>query len=384
MPTLIYCTGFEYGLTAPVNLGGGLCNAIGGTPVIQNTVKRTGSYALQIDATAATEYFRVSVAGSPTCLVGRFYFNYHSISTTGTRVFPAETAGGLVWNFKFVTATAKLQANISGSGAQLSGALSADTWYRIDFRFDCSGTTGTLDWQVDGVDQTQSTKTSMTPSAFIRFGLGEDTNVTTCTMYYDDVAISITSGDYPIGAGAVIGLRPNADGTHNNAANIMEDSAGNDIDGSTYFAFDKLDEDPWITTRDADYVRQTATGAANYCEINFADTAQTTINGVRAILQWSGSGYAANNGSTYILDSDAQSTTVYSGDMSEPTAAFYSSIQVAAPAGGWTPAYVNSLKCRFGYSTDSTTDPYWLAIILEVDGVTVAPSAWTPKVIMVM
>ena len=382
MATLVWHTGFEYGLAAPVTFGGGLFETVTGTPVIQGTTKRTGDYALQCNPSAATRGVRKNIGGTPTIIVGRFYFNYHSISTDGIRVFLCNPVAGGAFVFKWKTATTNIQASIGGNGAQLSGALSADVWYRIDFRANCGVNPGTIDWAVDGVAQTQVSY-AFTASTFNKVEIGDTQVAYTGEIYFDDIAVSITTDDYPIGAGSVIGLRPNADGTHVSAANIMEFTDGTDIRPGTTTAYTMLDENPWITTANDDLIKQSAIEANSYAEINFTDTTMTTINGVQVILQYASSGAAANNGKTYILDSDAQSTTVYDGDMSE-TSAFYKSIQVATPAGGWTPTYVNSLKARIGYSSDVTDVPYWLAMILEVDGVPAVPSTWIPKVIMVM
>jgi hypothetical protein len=191
------------------------------------------------------------------------------------------------------------------------------------------------------------------------------------TAWYDDIVHSVTAADYPIGAGSTYGLRPNADGVHNNAANIMEDSSGNDIDGITRFAWNKLEENPWVTTANADYVRQTAIGAANYCEIQFADLLDNMrdIIGVDSLLQYASATATANTGGCIIRDGATQ-TTLWGiagalADYSEITSFFKHAI-VTAAAPPHTLATVNALRCRFGYSDDADPDPYWLAIMLEV------------------
>jgi len=387
MSTLTWATGFEHGLATPVTSGGGLFDYVTGTALaVGATAARTGSYGLRIYPTTTATSIGKLVAGTPTYVVGRVYVRFATKPSATTDII-WQVCGTPIFTISFVQSTSKFRAQITGGTSQAGPDVVVDTWYRIDFRFYCGGTTWTIDWQVDGVDQTQATLGGQSASTFTtgtRIGCGD---AITMDMYVDDVARSETSGDYPIGAGGVIGLRPNADGTHNNAANIMELSDGTDIKnangGAAVTAWDVLDEDPWITTANADYVKQSGIEATKYCEINFADTTETVIHGVRAIQQDASSGPAANNAKTYILDSDAQSTTLYSGDVSN-TSAYYRSVQVATPSGGWTQAYVNSLKCRFGYSSDVTDIPYWLAIMLEVAYGTVTPSAWIPKVIMVM
>jgi hypothetical protein len=248
---------------------------------------------------------------------------------------------------------------------------SLNTWYQIDIKAYCGAATYILDWQVDGVSQTQATyATTASTFSSIRPGVIISASV---TNYIDDVAVSVTPEDYPIGEGGTVGLRPNADGTHNNAANIMEDSAGTDIDGTP--AWNLLEENPWITTANADYVRQSGIGTGNYGEVQFADTDKTTIHGVMAVLQYASATDLANDGKTYIRDLDGQATTLYSGDMSE-TSCFYKSVAVLTPSGGWTLAHVNGLRARIGYSSDADPAPYWLGIMLEV---AYGPSSSAPE-----
>lgn len=192
--------------------------------------------------------------------------------------------------------------------------------------------------------------------------------VGTGSVYIDDIVHSVTAADYPIGPGGTYGLRPNADGVHNNAPNVLENSAGTDIDGTP--AWPLLDDTPWATGI-SDYVRQAANGAANYCEILFADLldAMYDIIGVDSLLQYASAGTAANTGGCIVFDG-ATITTLWGvagvlADYSE-TSAFYKHAIVACSAASWTKALVDGLKSRFGYSDDADPDPYWLAIMLEV------------------
>jgi hypothetical protein len=51
---------------------------------------------------------------------------------------------------------------------------------------------------------------------------------------------------------------------------------------------------------------------------------------------------------------------------------------ILAPAAAtWTPATVNGLKARVGYSTDVTPNPYWDGLLLEVATATYVPGTVT-------
>lgn len=372
MTTPVWLTGFEYGLATLVTSGAGLTDVISGTELaVQTAVKRSGSYALQVNPAGLTQTRILRALATPTYVVGRVYIRFGTLPSPEDTAFiwATSTAGvGFAINVEG-TAAHRIYARVEGGTVQYGPEIVVDTWYRVDMKGYCNhATTQTLDWQVDGVSQTQATLVTAA-TTFTFFVIGNNGN-NSANTYFDDIIVSTTSSDYPIGAGLIEGLRPSADGTHDNAANIMEDVDGNDIDGITYMAFDKLDESPWISTANADYVRQTDIGAANYCEIVFPDTAYSRITGVVALLQYASASTSANTGGCIIIDEDATLTTVWGvagalADYSE-TSAFYKFKVLPTPAGGWDAAAVNALKCRFGYSDDADPDVYWLAIMLEV------------------
>jgi hypothetical protein len=94
--------------------------------------------------------------------------------------------------------------------SQLSAnTVTLNQWYRIDMLADRTGTTWTLDWQVDGVTQTQATKSGQVAGqAWSRFDLygGDSADAHGNSFDHDDVIVSVTSGDYPLGEVQVIGI----------------------------------------------------------------------------------------------------------------------------------------------------------------------------------
>src|SRR3990172_3888896 len=225
MPTPARFTGFEYGLVAPVTNGGGLFSVVAGAPAIVTTPTRSGDYALQIVASAEQEH--VGWNGfTANAFVGRFYFRFPTLPGFIDFAFALCTAGSYLV-FTYDNITGKLQVRwAGGSSAESSATIVVDTWYRVDYRVIANTNPRTIEWKLNGVDGT-TLSSAETASTMASLYLGTP-SAQTVTVYFDDVYLSTTSGDYPIGAGASVGLRPNADGTHNNAANIMEDSAGND------------------------------------------------------------------------------------------------------------------------------------------------------------
>jgi len=366
MPTPIWLTGFEYGLNPTVN-GGGLFDTISGVPTVVTNPVASGVYALSISPSGSTVNARKTFAAM-NVMVFRVKIRFDTLPSATSDIMYNPVAAGLSFRLRYTFSTNKFSVGWGASflgGQSSSMTLETGVWYRIDFRITINTNPRTIEWKINGVDQTTSSyaETGSTTNGII-FG----SNATsTYTCFYDDMYVSQTPTDYPIGDSAIYGKSPDSDGTHNAGTNVMEDQAGADIGVVT--AWDLLDNVPMNTT--ADYVRQAANGTGNYAEVNFADITQTVINGVSAILAYNSATATANTGATIIRRSDATEIEVYGTpatplDMSE-TALFYKSVVVTAPGGGWTQAEVNALKARIGYSSDANPDPYWQALMLEVD-----------------
>lgn len=368
----IWITGFEHGTLSAS--GGGLFNAITGAgPTVQGTTKRTGNYALQVVSQAADSYVSKTWTGVA-ILTGRIYL----------RISPLYTADNLFY-IRFYGASTNCYIGVRSSADggwfafydPTSGWINSNvapvaaTWYRIDFRIDT--TNKKFDWKIDGTAQNQITIGTMGNSTGIDLGVMY-AGITT-TIQFDDIIFTNTSGDYPIGAGKVQAISPNAAGTSSpNPATKIYDAGGTLINDSSNPANPDLADVP--ISESTTYIKQTTIGASDYVEVNFADLSDAaTVNGAMAILAYKSSGTALNNGKSYVIDEDAGSTTLFSGDMSESTV-FYKSVQLPAPSGGWDQAAVNALKARVGYSSDITPVPYWCNLMIEVDYVATSGSIY--------
>ena len=363
MATPVYVEGFEHGVISAS--GGGLFSAVSNAPTADATIKRTGGYSMWCYKTVAAACFVAFPVqpASQTYEVGRFYVRVDAAPSTATGLLRWDTAGGVSF-YITLSAARVLSASIIGGTERFGPTLSLGTWYRIDFRLYCGGATYTIDWQVEGVAQTQATLGSQAASTFsatlTRLG-----SSSSCThdFHFDDVVISNTTGDYPISTldTGVLGLPPNAAGT-SNPGTYIQDNGSVVVNDATNPANVELDDVPF---NGADYIKQTELDTALYAEVNFADIAETTILGAMAFLAYTSAATQANNGQTRIRDSNGQETTVFANDMSE-TSMFYKSAIVLTPSGGGTQAHVNALTGRVGYSSDATPDPYWQGLMIQV------------------
>lgn len=365
MTTPVLIDGFEYGVT-PVTSGGGIANTVTGSPTITAAAARTGNYGLRIyvTGTAATQNVTRNISGT-TYGVATFYIKIVSWPSADTNIFTFGAAIG--YSLRLNATDHKLYPRIGSTNGTASGALSLDTWYRIDIKAYCGSTTGTIDFQVDGTGPAQHSLSPISASSFTYIQYGYMV-AATGEMYFDDLVLSATDTDYPIGPEAVEPLLPESDGTHSNAANVMEDNSGNDIDGSTYFAYSLVNEQPINDT--VDYLRQATNGTGNYAEVNFADTTNSSIAGAMVYLCYRAATATADNGGCVVIDEDATATTIWGApgalaDYSE-SSAFYKSVRLPVPSGGWDKEAVNALIGRMGYSGDTNPNPWWLGLLVQV------------------
>lgn len=368
MATLRNVTGFEYGLGTPSTNGGGLFTTLvgAGTSVtIQATYKRTGGYALRCNPSSALCNANKTTSGSPAVMVGSLYVMWHAWPSVQLEFFTLVPSSGNGSWFYLNNTTHKISAQVYGGTAQTyNTALSLDTWYRLDFRLTVSGNPHTIDWAVDGNAQTQATygQAGATISSWVYGNYNTSGSV---DVIYDDVVLSYTTGDYPIGAHAVIGLSPNAAGTSNPTPSVtnIQDNSSTTVNDSTNPANVELDEVPFGTT--TDFIKQIGGTSSIYAAVGFADTAQTSILGVMAYEAYhSASGSPANSASARVYDGTTE-TAIYTGDMSE-SSVFYKSVIMPNPSGGWTMALVNGIQGRVGFATDYAPVPYWDTLMLEV------------------
>jgi len=362
MATLTWLTGFEHGVLS-VN-GAGLFDTIAGTVAVQGAVKRTGSYALQANPSpAAASYVRKVLASS--IMVVSLYVRFAQWPSTESVVCQAETTGDSMY-IAINPTTHKLYPRIaSTSGSEEGDALLLDTWYRIDARFDPTANPWKVDWQLDGTPMTQFTNAQAAATMYALW-VGPAWSATN-NVFYDDVRVSATTDNYPIGPGQVDALLPTADGTHNAGTNTMEDNDGNDIGVVT--AYDHVNQLPM--SESTLYVKQSAADATKYAEIQFADVGNyTDYHGVIGQLAYMSATATTNKGGCVVRRSDGTEITIWGNattpaDYSE-SSMFYKSAIVTPPAGGWTQTEINALRARMGYSTDVNPVPYWENLLLEV------------------
>jgi hypothetical protein len=381
MVTPVFCCGAECGQIAAVGAGAGQ-HWIGTlvAPTISTTTVRTGLRSVRVNPTAqicaATFALGVTLG---TTVVLRAYVNFASLPTSDAPIIylPGGTTQVGVY---FKQSDSKLYAGSNNTTPAFGASgvtVTTGVWYRIDLKIDATANPNLIDVQVDGVacgqaSVAQGSFTGVNPA----FG---STAAQTSDMFIDDVIISVTGADYPIGPGAVESIIPNADGTHTFTTTIgvrgttAAPTGGGNIAGST-------DSWNWISHRPigggtGDTTRlwnQQSNGSTLYGEVAF-ESRPSGVQPPRAVealcIQQDASTGVGD--STFKLNDGGTEATIFAtGAVAGIASDAYHTKQFAtAPSTGaaWTLAKYNAIRFRFGYSADANPDHYCRGVMIEAE-----------------
>ena len=185
--------GFEHGDTS-------VYSVIDGSPAFVSSPVRTGDTSLELVSVAANEAVRYSIPAGNRQVTTSFYLRYSALPGAATTVACTfiVTGGNAAFRYNQSAGLFELSAAVT---TQTGGpTVVVDTWYLVDLF--CDSSTGTLDLncKIDGGTEF-STGGAQAAGDCTAVRLGQ-TNANTVDSYYDDWGISLTNGDYPIGAHA--------------------------------------------------------------------------------------------------------------------------------------------------------------------------------------
>jgi hypothetical protein len=355
-PNPVVITGFESGAVS--TLGDGSFAAITGSGVTSDgSIARSGTRSLRI-ANPAGSLNSALLASSGSSGVARVYLRLASLPVADVaELLAIDTVSGSDLQVGYQAATQRLTLALGGPPVPATATISAATWVRLDLRLRAGTDPRSASWEVDGASQPPVSSAELV-STVTGLRLGSTVAADAFTVNVDDVIVSATPADFPIGAGAVLPLRPDGMGTSATPGSFHRED-GSAIGANSYQA---LTDNPMTSL--TDYIRQDAVGGSSYVELTLSDTTASCIVGVSGLLAYHAAGPGTNNGTTTIVDG-ATERILYSGDMSERVLFYRTAI--ITPATAWTTASVNNLRARIGYSTDvSPFNPYWDALLLQV------------------
>jgi hypothetical protein len=375
-----WLTGFESGVVVATN-GSGLFDSqstAGGTPAVDTSVTRSGNYSLKIAKTnAGTEY--VSTNSTAALSVRRFAIRFQTLPTADVnelaRISPLVGSGA---NFAYDVATNKFKLAVSASTLS-SMTISAGVWYVIDMRFNVGVDPRVADWRINGVTQTSVSKAGDGVSTIDRNRTGSNTAADVFTAYYDDLAQSTTSADYPLPDGRILGISPDSVSSVTDPSGFMRTDTNVAVtSGGT--AWQRLDEVPLTSL--TDYIKQTAVDTSAIARLGFADTSRNAcVDAVYAVADMHSSGSTANSAQTNVLDG-ATSRSVYNGDMSPGSGTHeYHGALISPATGTWTATKLNGLVGEVGRASSVGSLPYWDALMLEYETIPNAAATYENTVL---
>lgn len=383
MPTPIFCCGFECGILS----GGATVNTehfqgANGSPGLSTTTVNNGARSFRAnDVASSTFIVKVFSASNELRLIGRIYIYFATLPSADTPlVNHGDSSSGPCVAFK--NSDSSIYAGVMTTGAITFGAsgviVRTGVWYRIDFDSQITvGGNDTCNVQVDGAAVGQATATGANAgNGQIWVG-----NINTCTadIFFDDVLLSLTGADYPLGPGKILSYVPDSDGTHTftttNAqkGTIAAPTGGGNITSATNDAFNWVNGIPLLggAADNTRLINQATASALQYAEVDFQPTTEVVPpRAVEVITADRQAGTAAGVFQTKLNDNGTENAIANAGSVSGTTSDKYVTKQYAtmpADSAAWTLTRFNALKARFGYSSDATPDQYWRGIMIEAE-----------------
>jgi hypothetical protein len=366
--SFLHCEGFEHGVASAS--GTGLGNTISAGCSIVTAGVRSGTYAMRITASASIVQWQKTLAANAKgflfCAV-----KVISMPSAAAKVMriPATTGGQTCPTLMLnADGTVTMRADGSTTGQQVGPNINDGNWHVIAMQADLSGTTWTVDWWVDGTQQTQAATAGHAADTCAGWGLGI-TASGTVTYEFDDVIYGnwVTAGTDFITNAEVLGYVPGSDGTHNVAANqfFPGDTGGAAYTNGTTTAYQMVDELPFTTVRSTtDCNGMRVLGAANYIEHKIAATASGKPDALCVVMQlaYSSSATTANKAACEGRNGDGVAADIWGlingvGQDYSETTNFFKSVVLPAPGAGWTKTELDKIVWRFGGCTSGDISP---------------------------
>ena len=350
-------------VTTPVNAGGGL-------------------RALRTQGTTANSLATIFFPASYTRLIGRVYIRFATLPSADCALVAVGGSAALGPQIRFKQSDSKIYAAVAITLGATGVAVTTGTWYRIDFDFNVqTGGADFCDVQVDGTACGQATATGLS-AAQTTLGFGGLTGSTSHDIYFDDLILSNTAADYPIGAGYVLGFVPAADGTHTFTSTHAilgttgAPTTGSNITNATTNAFSFVNARP-IGGGAADNTRlwNQATAATEYAEVTIEQTTETNPPRAVEVLCIAREASSTGCNSTFKVNDNGTEATVFAMTSPIGNSDDFNTKQFAtmpADSAAWTLARFKGLKLRWGYSSDATPDVYCRGWMVEAEFAVVA------------
>ncbi len=384
MPTADFCCGAECGISTAGAVSDLPANrhwmAIAGVgPTVQSTFARNGGSAYRFNpANADISNIRHDTAGTENTRWFRGYVYFNSLATDAiiSHICRFRTVSGLDGSIAYKPSAGALVGVMGGNQSVATFPVTTGVWYRIEMALDVSGATAELSWTVNGVDKGTVTnvQTATTINALFIGAQCSGATATNGDVIWDDVITGTNiATDYPVGAGQVAGLFPNADGTHSFsvAGDFVYNAAGGNVATDATDTWSFVDHPMGSVS---DFMNAALAGTGEYLEWQFQDlpAGVGSINGLELVSAHHAASTTANLQSGRLVDGGTVNDAWLDRDFSQTSMVYNTKHYAVAPSSSaaWTKAKVDALKFRWGSSwtaADVSPDAYIDGIVLEVD-----------------
>lgn len=244
------------------NLAETMWDFITGSPSIGTTHKHSGTYAMRINPSAATQGVTRDIQTSINVATTWFLRFYVRIVTAPDALITIQhifsSSGGMANRLRLSTGRQLDIFNVITSTSVTGPTLSVDTWYRIETRYLMADSGGQIEVRVYNGDETtpistfgignftggNGTDEDTQANTGARWGWGALTTNSSCDLWFDDIALNNENGSTQnswCGPGKIALLVPNTEvsiaftpntGTDNSAN--ADDLPGTPDDDTTY------------------------------------------------------------------------------------------------------------------------------------------------------
>jgi len=237
MASPTFCCGFECGAS-------GAHWTLTGAITFDTTIKRTGNRSLRIQNAAAGANATFAIAGNIAII--RCYLYFSSLPAVDVNLVSVYNSTTHLGGARFESSDGKIYARSALNDGSTGILIMVDRWYRIDIKVNTSNNPWTTDVSVDGDNCGQATNPVAATSYDAIFLHRVSAGSSNYTGYCDDLILSQTLADYPIGNGLIQPYTVTSDGTHNIAGggDFQRGNTAVDILNATTTAFQLIDDVP--------------------------------------------------------------------------------------------------------------------------------------------
>lgn len=375
--TPVFCCGFECGILDSGSVH--FSNQLAGS--ISTSTVRSGARSARLNpSTQAGRITGFVSIGSQAVI--RAYINFATLPNTTVPIFCI--AGPTQAGAYFKQSDSKIYTGSAiGTLGTTGVSVTTGQWYRFDIKVDF--TNNIVDVQIDGVACSQLTS-SLGGAGGGSCIIGTAATSYSADYFIDDVIISATIADYPIGAGYINHFVPTSDGTHNvaGAADFERTLTGTDITNATTDAFSLVDNiplDSGTAASSGTFVNMVAPpNATDYVECIFGPApgvstptvAPRAVEVIEAIAQ---AGTGTGNMESRLNDNGTTSVIYTATTVAGVTTYNYKRKHFATPptGGSWTiisgNGNFNNIRVRMGSpaTVDANPDQYFSSIMIEAE-----------------